>query len=107
MHLPLCHALRCLTVVAGVAVGLRAQNGLYVEHGAAFSLVRSAVRNRPYVEENGKLVPASRSRYGLRHVDEYAPYYISIRDLRVSTSQVNIVGTGAELNKTFEFKAEF
>jgi TonB family protein len=107
MRISFGHALGCLAATVGAGSGARAQNGLYVEHGTAFSLVRSAVRNQPYVEENGKLVPASGSRYGLKKVDEYAPYFISIRELRVSTSQVNIVGTGAELNKTFQFKAQF
>jgi len=95
----------CLFVLGAIAA--HAQQGLYVEHGDAYSLVRSAVRSRPYVEENGKLVPANGSKFGLRKVDEYAPFFISIRNLRVGTSQVNIVGTGAEINKTFEFKAEF
>jgi TonB family protein len=100
-------AFRWLLVVVSLSAVLRAQNGLYAEHGTAFSLVRSAVRNRPYVEENGKLVPASGTRFGLRKVDEYAPYYITIHDIRVSTSQVNVVGTGAEINKAFQFKAQF
>ncbi len=85
----------------------RAQEALYVAHREAYSLVRSAVRNRPYVEEKGKLVPATGTRFGLEKVDEYAPYFISIRNLHVGTSQINLIDSGASINKTFEFRAEF
>jgi TonB family protein len=84
-----------------------AQQALYAEHNGEFQLVRHVYNHTPYVEENGKSVPASASKYGFRKVPEYAPFYVAIRHLQVATRQLEVADIGAELNKEFSFRAEF
>lgn len=104
-------AYRCLFggIVLLLATTLtRAQNALYAEHKGEFRLVRRVVRNSPYVDDgSGKLVPADGSKFGLSKVPEYAPFYVSVRDLKVMSRGLELVNSGAEINREFVFKAEF
>jgi TonB family protein len=85
----------------------RAQEALLVEHRGKLHPVRAALRNQPYVEDSGKRVLADGNRYTLRKVDEYLPFFISIRNLKVGSRHLELINEGAEINRTFEFSAEF
>jgi TonB family protein len=105
LRLPLLLGATALLLAPAV---VHAQKALYVEHDGQFHLVRRVVRSDPYVENGkGKLVPASGSRYVLADVKEYAPFYVSVRNLKVSGRHLNLVGSGAEINHEFSFKADF
>jgi TonB family protein len=84
---------------------LRAQHAVFVEHGSAFSVVRAMQGGRALVEENGKLVRATGTRYSLQAADAYAPLFISVRNVEAHTSVIE-TDTGAELNKDFHFRAD-
>lgn len=96
-----------LAFVAGASLA-PAQNALYAEHKGEFRLVRRVVRSDPYVDDGtGKLVAASGMKFGLAEAPEYAPYYVSIRNLKVMSHALELIGSGAEINREFEFKGDF
>lgn len=83
------------------------QSILVVEHHKKPAVVRSARGARPLVEENGKLVVATGDRFALRKISEFYPVFISVRDLAVKTTAINLIGTGSTINNQFEFRANF
>jgi len=93
----------CTTPVAPLA----AQQLLYTEYAGQMHLVRRARDTRPCVEVEGKLVTAPGDRYALRKIDEYLPVFISVQDLNVRTTHLEIVGSPTQLNHEFHFKARF
>ena len=101
---------RHLGALAAVALIVRAacaQNALYVEHHNGFSPVRQVVNSNAFVEENGRLVAASGHNFAFKKVGEFAPYFITVRDVDVRSTNLRINGTDAEINRQLEFKAEF
>jgi TonB family protein len=97
---------RLLLACSLLAAPVFGQHALYVEHKGEAVLVREVNRSQPYVEDNGKMVLASGSRYGLQKVDEYAPVNIAIHKLDVSTHEIEVVG-GGTLNRQFRMIADF
>lgn len=91
---------------AVLACPVFAQHAVFVEHRGQAAMVRDVVRSQPYVEENGKLVRASGSRFGLQKVEEYAPVNIAIRDFEVSTHEIEVIG-GGTLNRQLRMIANF
>ncbi len=102
---------RCLlgglvTLLSGTLT--RAQSALYAEHKGEYRVVRRVVRSDPYVDVgSGKLVRADGSKYGLAPVPEYAPLYVSVRNLKVFSRGLELVNSGAEINREFDFQADF
>ena len=96
-----------LAALGMLAPRLGAQSALYVEHHGKLTLVRSAKAERPYVMENGALVPASSRRYAVGGAEEYLPVFVAIRDLRIRVVSAESVDTGATFNSQFEFYGEF
>ncbi len=99
----------CLTgLLAGAASIGHAQTALYVDHNHEFCLVRRVVRDEPYIDNGkGKFVRVRGNDYALRRVPEFAPYYVAIRGLGVSTLSTKVLESGSELNQRLEFRAEF
>jgi TonB family protein len=90
-----------------LAPRLGAQSALYVEHHNKLTLVRSAKAGRPYVEENGALVPASSRRFAVGKAEEYLPVFVAVRDLRIRTVAAESTDNGATFNNQFEFYGDF
>ncbi|PTX91351.1 energy transducer TonB [Opitutus sp. ER46] len=89
------------------ANSLTAQVALYAQYKGEGRLVRQVHHLTPFVDDGaGKLV-AAESRYLMNSVPEYAPVYIAIRNLKVMSRSMEMMGSGAELNKRFEFKGDF
>jgi TonB family protein len=87
---------------------LQAQNVLYAEDGDQYRLVRRVVRNTAYVEDTkGKLVPARGLHYSLRKVEEFAPIYISVRNMRAHSEYLELMESGHAINNNFYYQAEF
>ena len=93
----------CLLLAAHAA----AQSALYVEHRTGFSLVQSVNGSQPWVEENGKRVPAAGHNYLLKKVDEYAPALISVRHLEVTVLHTVVFDSGTRATPDLSFKADF
>lgn len=98
--------LLALASICFSATGM-AQSALYVEHHGQMKLVRSARTDRPYIEENGKLVPAGSHRYELKAVDDYLPVFVSIDHLEVRTLAAESIDDATTSNSLFEFHAVF
>jgi len=96
-----------LAAWSAFAPRLGAQSALYVEHHKRLTLVRKASGARPYVEENGALVPASGHRFAVRDAEEYLPVFVAIRNLRVRIVAAESIDSGATFNSQFEFYGEF
>lgn len=107
MPLNLRGGLLLLAALAALAPRLGAQSSLYVEHHKRLTLVRKAREERPYVLENGALIPATTRRFALGPAEEYLPVFVSIRNLRVQVRAAEDVDSGAVFNSQFEFYAEF
>lgn len=96
-----------LLLVMAFVPELAAQSALYVQSGDKAYLVRKVRNGRPFVEKDGKLVSLSASKCALRPVPEFLPAFISVRDLKVSTSHVELVGGGGDINNDFNLQARF
>ncbi len=107
MPLILRGVLLLLAASGALAPRLGAQSALYVEHHGRMTLVRKAREERPYVEQNGALVPATTRQFALGKAGEYLPVFVSIRNLRVRTISAESVDTAALYNTLFEFYGEF
>ena len=92
--------------VAG-AVSATAQSLVYAEHKGQFSLVTRVERDTPMVLVDGKLETGSKLRYALRPVAKFAPYFVTVRDLKLSSRWMEFVGDTKALNNEFSFEAEF
>jgi len=89
------------------AAPLAAQHALYVEHGESMRLVRKVVELKPYVENEGQLIPASGSRYLMKKVDEFVPLSVTVNDVKASFSSAESADSASALNKNFHFQASF
>ena len=99
-------------LIFGIAAALHGQVALYVQDGSSMDLVLDARKTAiidcaPMIEKNGQLVPSSGRRYSLMPVPEYAPIFISVRDLKVESFHYNVVDIAQEMNHDFNFNAEF
>ncbi|MDD2762685.1 MAG: energy transducer TonB [Opitutaceae bacterium] len=101
------HPVTVALLFASLVSPLTAQQLLFAEYGGKMCLVRRVRDTRPCVEVDGKLVVASGNRYALRKVEEYLPVFISVRNLNVRTTSMGVVGSAAQLNQEFHFKARF
>ena len=99
--------LKTLGLATSLAAPLAGQNALLVEHDGHAVPVLRADGSRPLVEENGKLVPASGSRFALKPITEFLPVYISVRHLDVQTNYTNVEDSGAQINNELKFHATF
>ena len=107
MPLILRGVLLLLAACGALAPRLGAQSALYVQHHGRMALVRKAREERPYVEENGALIPATTRQFALGKAGDYLPVFVSIRNLRVRTISAESVDSGALFNTLFEFYGEF
>ena len=98
-----------LLAVAGAAgtVSVPAQSLLYAEHNGQFSLVTQVNRDTPMVVVGDKLEAGSNTRFALRPVERFAPYYVMVRDLELTSRSMEFVGAPKDLNNEFDFRAEF
>jgi TonB family protein len=96
-----------LLMLGTLATPLAAQHVLVAEYKKKPHIVRRVVRNRPFVEINGKLVAASEHRFALHQVGEYLPVFIAIRNVHVKTSSVQLSDSGSLINNEFHFTANF
>lgn len=103
--------LRCgagwLVLGSAVVAPAAAQSVLLAEYKDKLHVVCSATGSRPYVEIDGKLVPANGDRFALSAVPEYLPAFIATRNLRARTTALQLSGSGNLLNNQFEFYGEF
>lgn len=93
------HPVRLLIVAWLCLVGCRcaqAQHLVYAEDGDHFSLVQGAEEHFPLIQKGDRLVHAHGSRLALKTVDEYAPFYVGIRNMH-ARSVDNIFHFGVEL----------
>ncbi|SDS59154.1 TonB family C-terminal domain-containing protein [Opitutus sp. GAS368] len=105
-HVPMHHCLKRTAILVALAGSLAAQNLLFVENDGKPCLVVDAHGISPCIEVNGKVVGVPGERFGLRKVEEYLPYLISVRDLNVRSTYMNVNG-GAQINNELEFNATF
>jgi TonB family protein len=91
-------------VLGGLAVSARAQHLLVVEHDGKPCLVVGAEETRPRIELNGKVVAVRGSRFALRTVGEYLPFFVAVRDLEARSSYNSVNGADA-INNQFHFRA--
>ncbi len=96
-----------LLVVMAFVPRLAAQSVLCVESEGKAYVVRKVHSGRPYVEKDGKLVSVTSSRCGLKPVPEFFPAFVSVRNVKVTTSHVELIDSASEINHTFNFEAEF
>jgi TonB family protein len=98
-----------LLVVAGGAgvVSARAQNLLYAEYNGQFCLVKRVDRTTPQVAVDGKLEPGSQTRFALRPVERFTPFYVMVRDFKLTTRSMEFIGATGEINNEIDFQAEF
>jgi TonB family protein len=86
---------------------LAAQSVLLAEYKDKLHVVQRAAGSRPYVEVDGKLIPANGDRFALREVPEYLPAFISTRNIRARTTALQFADSGSQINNQFEFYGEF
>ncbi len=85
---------------------LPAQNLLYVEHEGQPCLVLKASDSLPCIEVNGKVIAIHATRFALKPVDEYIPFFISVRDLKLKNSY-EVGGYGSDKKSELQFEASF
>ena len=85
------------------AARLAAQNLLLTEYKGKFLPVVRARDSQPFVEVDGKQVAAFGRRYALHKVEEYLPVFISVRDIDVKTTYMEM--NGSAMNHEFSLRA--
>lgn len=103
----------CRLAAGGIllAAGLTpmaAQNRLYVQ-GADnnFHMVYKVSGGRPYVAENGQVVPTNGDRYALKKIEEYLPIFVTVRDQQVTSTSMHLASTDDYHNNQFHYRAKF
>jgi TonB family protein len=98
---------------AGLGLGLSlsaiAQSVLLADHKGKALPVRSANKGVAMVEDNGRRVAASGTKFALKKVDEFLPAFVTVRDMSSQTKNAgkkNETGKG-DANHTLEFQAGF
>ena len=102
---------RTMTKACGWALGLIAapafaQSVLLAQYEGKALPVVLARGTQPFVEDHGKLVSAEGSRFGFRPVEEYLPVFISVRNLKVRTTYVDVNSGEGEVNHRLELNAQ-
>ena len=96
-----------LLLVSALAVPLRAQTALCVKRNDQYFVIHKVFAGRPYVVENGKLIPAEPSFCTFAPVAEYSPAFISVRNLKVERSAVFYYQMGNNVNNQLRFAGDF
>ena len=73
-----------------------AQSALCVERDGKTYVVQKVGRGFAFIKEGEKLVPVKATRSGLVPVKEFYPLFVSVRNLEVKTSYVEIMQGGNE-----------
>lgn len=98
---------RLLWILPCVPHPAAAQHVLLADNDGQMSLVSRADGIRPCVERQGKLVPITTRGFALQEVQEYAPFFVTVRDVAVRTSYTMDSGGAGEFNNDFHFNATF
>lgn len=93
-------------LLAGLTVGLRAQNALCIVHKDKTYIVERVLRGAAYYRDGDKLVSTRPMRSGLVPTKEYYPVFVSVRDVHAKTSSMSLNGSGS-INNEFHFQATF
>ncbi len=96
-------AANLLAVLILSAGPLAAQQVLYADYAGKFYPVLRAQGNSAYVKVNDKLIAADGHRFALNPGKVYLPVFVSVRNLDVKTSYMNLQGSA--LNNEFHFQA--
>lgn len=96
-------ALAAFLLFSALAGSLSAQNVLLTEYDGKLNVVLRARGNSPCVKVKDKLVTADGLRFVLKPVKEYLPVFVSVRNLDVKTSYLDV--NGSSLNNDFHFRA--
>jgi TonB family protein len=83
---------------------LSAQSLLYAENDGKMMLVHAAKKDRALVKVDGKLIPASGTKLGLRNCDEFLPVFI---DVRSQTSTLRTTQLDHFSVYAFDYAADF
>lgn len=84
-----------------------AQHVLVADEGGQAYLVCSANGAIPRVQKDGKIVAINPHGFELREVSEFAPLFVSIRNVNVRTAYASTHGGDGPLNNDFYFNADF
>ncbi|MSU70391.1 MAG: TonB family protein [Opitutaceae bacterium] len=103
LHRSVFAGLAIFTSLASLLVG---QSMLVVEHGDKAYQVANVTDVQPFVSIDGVLVAATGRRVGLQPVEEYAPLFISVRELVVNTREANVAQGGPYLTNELKFSAK-
>ena len=93
-----------LFLFALLAAPLAAQHVLLVEDDGKALQVCAAKETKPCVEKDGKLVEIESRRFDLREVPEYLPAFVSVRNVKVKSTYVELDGA-QKINNNFLFDA--
>lgn len=98
-----------LVVFLAGAGGLAAQQAPYVEYEGQLHLVQNVEHGNPCIRKGDKVVPVRSPKSALVDVEEFMPFFVSVRNINVSTHYVHMSGTGGsgDVNHDFNFTAEF
>jgi TonB family protein len=99
--------LASLAVVPALAVPLKAQTTLCINHKDQFYVVFKVHDGHPWVMDNGKLTPALPDRCALAPAAEFRPAFVSVRIIKANASSVEIENQVASINQEFHFAAYF
>lgn len=89
------------------ANSLPAQNYLAVEHKGQMYVVQNVYNGFAYIREGDKLVSVKKARVALVPAPEFLPAFVTVRDLKVSSSYVALSDSGADINNEFHLRANF
>jgi TonB family protein len=89
-----------------LAAPAAAQHVLLAQDGEKMLLVCGADANRPYVQKEGKVVSIDPHGFALREVQEFAPYFVTVRDVEVRSTYMTLTGGSQQMNNDFHFNAE-
>jgi TonB family protein len=84
-----------------------AQHVLVAGDGGQMLLVCGAHGTVPRVQKEGKVVPIIPHGFALREVSEFAPFFVSVRNVNVRTTYSTTQGGGEQINNDFYFNADF
>ena len=84
-----------------------AQHVLVAEDRGQMYLVCGAEGATPRVQKDGKIVSITAHGYALREVPEFAPIFVTIRNVNVRSSYASAQAGDGELNNDFRFNADF
>lgn len=97
-----------LILFSAIAVPLRAQTALCVKRNDQYFVIHKVFDGNPYVVENGSLIQAEPSFCTFAPVPEFSPVFVSVRNLKVEGSTVQVNGmVGNNINNRLHFAADF